>query len=76
MGLNVGVGVKGYGVMPLFSFKNGKLFILLPTHREHFEFNVMTPLNKLLFESYYYDLTLALQIVEELNLNLRIWMKQ
>lgn len=67
---------KGYGVMPFFSFKNGMLYILIPTQTKHFEFKLMKRLDERVFENYYYDIILALRIVEELNLNLRIWTKQ
>ena len=61
---------------PYFSFRNGKMYFMLPTGKKHFEFNLLLPLDKRLMRSYFDDLNLALKLVDELNLNLRIWTKK
>lgn len=61
---------------PYFSFRNGKMYFMLPTKKKHFEFNLLLPLNKDLIKSYFSDINIALELVDELNLNLRIWNKE
>ena len=67
---------SAYTDTPHFSFRNGTMYFLLPTQRDHFDFNIMIPLNKRLIYSYFKDINIALEMVDELNLNLRIWTKQ
>lgn len=67
---------SAYTDTPYFSFRNGTMYFLLPTQRDHFDFNIMIPLNKRLIYSYFKDINIALEMVDELNLNLRIWTKQ
>ncbi|MFA1822109.1 DUF3137 domain-containing protein [Virgibacillus oceani] len=61
---------------PYFSFLNGKMYFMLPTKKKHFEFNLLLPLNKHLIKGYFSDINIALELVDELNLNLRIWNKE
>jgi len=61
---------------PYFSFLNGKMYFMLPTKKKHFEFNLLLPLNKNLIKSYFSDINISLELVDELNLNLRIWNKE
>lgn len=65
-----------HSATPYFSFRDGTMYFLLPTRTKHFEFNVLSPLNKNLIYSYFKDINLALELVDELNLNLRIWTKK
>jgi len=65
-----------YSDTPYFSFRDGTMYFMLPTEKDHFEFNVLSPLNKSLIYSYFKDINIALGLVDELNLNLRIWSKQ
>lgn len=65
-----------YSDSPYFSFRDGTMYFMLPTRKDHFEFNVLTPLNKSLIYSYFKDINIALELVDELNLNLRIWSKK
>lgn len=67
---------KNFTNTPYFSFRNGNMYFMLPTGKEHFEFNLFLPLDKRLMKSYFVDLNLALELVDELNLNLRIWTKE
>jgi hypothetical protein len=61
---------------PYFSFLNGRMYFMLPTRKKHFEFNMLLPLNKNLIKGYFSDINIALELVDELNLNLRIWNKE
>lgn len=65
-----------YTDTPYFSFRDGTMYFMLPTRKEHFEFNILVPLNKRVIYSYFKDINLALELVDELNLNLRIWTKE
>lgn len=65
-----------YSDIPYFSFRNGKMYFMLPTLRNHFDFSLYVPLNKRLIHSYFYDINIALEMIDELNLNLRIWDKK
>lgn len=76
MGLSNHHNEDTYSDTPYFSFRNGTMYFMLPTRKEHFEFNILVPLNKSLMYSYFRDINLALELVDELNLNLRIWNKQ
>src|SRR5699024_10208286 len=66
---------SAYTDTPYFSFRNWTMYFLLPTQRNHFDFSIMVPLNKRLIYSYFKDINIALEMVDELNLNLRIWTK-
>lgn len=59
-----------------FSFLDGKMYFMLHTGRKHFEFNLHQPIDKELFIEYYEDINRAMELVDELNLNLRIWNKK
>jgi DNA-binding LytR/AlgR family response regulator len=59
-----------------FSFRDGKMYFLLSTGKEHFESGLLTPINKSLVQEYYEDINKSLELVDELNLNLRIWSKE
>jgi len=60
-----------------FSFVNSKLFMAIPYRKNLFEPRVFrTILNFAPIKEYFEDLQLAVGVVEELNLNLRIWSKQ
>lgn len=61
---------------PYFSFKDGKMYFLLPTEKEHFTFTIYLPLTKEVMKGYFHDINIALELVDELNLNLRIWNKE
>jgi len=65
-----------YSDTPYFSFRNGSMYFMLPTLRDHFDFSLVAPLNKRLIYSYFQDINIALEMVDELNLNLRIWTKK
>jgi hypothetical protein len=58
-----------------FSFVNGKMYLGLKTKHDHFEFSLSNNINKELIKSYFDDINRALMIVEELDLNTRIWNK-
>ena len=58
------------------SFRYNKIFIAISQKKNLFEVDVNRPLSD--FESiraYYHDLRLAIDIVEDLNLNTRIWLR-
>lgn len=76
MGLSDHSREDAYSDTPYFSFRDGTMYFMLPTRKDHFEFNVLTPLNKSLIYSYFKDINIALELVDELNLNLRIWSKK
>ncbi|UTR13230.1 DUF3137 domain-containing protein [Salipaludibacillus sp. LMS25] len=59
-----------------FSFRDGKMYFLLSTGKEHFESSLLKPINKNLVQEYYEDINKSLELVDELNLNLRIWSKE
>ncbi|WP_170287658.1 DUF3137 domain-containing protein [Aquibacillus halophilus] len=62
-------------LIPYFSFKEGKMYFLLNTSQLHFEFNMDKKPDK---ESLYYDfqdINQSLELVEELDLNLKLWNK-
>ncbi|MCM2678025.1 DUF3137 domain-containing protein [Alkalicoccobacillus plakortidis] len=59
-----------------FSFLDGKMYFMLHTGRKHFEFALHQPIDKELFTEYYEDINRAMELVDELNLNLRIWNKE
>lgn len=59
------------------SFVGSQIYIALPTGRNLFEPDIFKSLlNFEPIKKYYQDLSLALGIVEDLNLNLRIWSKE
>ncbi|MFD2629743.1 DUF3137 domain-containing protein [Oceanobacillus kapialis] len=60
---------------PYFSFKDGKMYFFLPTEKRHFELNMYVPITKEVMKGYFHDINIALELVDELNLNLRIWNK-
>ncbi|MBU9710498.1 DUF3137 domain-containing protein [Evansella tamaricis] len=70
---------KGFNVkkryVPYFSFKNGKMYFLLNTDHKHFDFNLDQKLDRDLLYYYFEDINKSLQLVEELDLNLRLWNK-
>jgi hypothetical protein len=58
------------------SFVNEKLYMAISYRRQLFEAKIgATLINKHLLESYFNDIKLAVDIVEDLNLNTRIWSK-
>jgi hypothetical protein len=59
-----------------FSFLDGKMYFMLHTGRKHIEFNLHQPIDKEFFIEYYEDINRAMELVDELNLNLRIWNKK
>lgn len=67
---------EAYSDTPYFSFRNGTMYFMLPTEKDHFDFSLYVPLDKRLIYSYFYDINIALELVDELNLNLRIWGKE
>ncbi|WP_042221251.1 DUF3137 domain-containing protein [Oceanobacillus manasiensis] len=76
MGLNIKNSPQAtFSKTPYFAFKNGKMYFMLPTERKHFDFNLYLPLNKEVMKGYFHDINIALELVDELNLNLRIWNK-
>ncbi|WP_096188483.1 DUF3137 domain-containing protein [Evansella halocellulosilytica] len=63
------------GYKPYFSFRDGTMYFMLATGRKHFDFNLMQKLDREVIYDYFRDINRALELVDELNLNLRIWSK-
>lgn len=61
--------------VPYFSFKNGRMYFLLNTDQDHFDFNMDRKIDKESIYYYFEDLNRALELVEDLDLNLRLWNK-
>jgi|GEM_PF-1745607 len=59
-----------------FSFYHGTMYLALATERQHFTFSMFTMLTKKKVGEYFQDINIALELVDELNLNLRIWSKE
>jgi len=56
------------------SFVSNKIFVAIPYHEDLFEPKIFkTLLDFSIIQEYYQDLMLAIEIVEELDLNTRIW---
>ncbi|SDQ89898.1 DUF3137 domain-containing protein [Virgibacillus salinus] len=62
-------------IVPYFSFKDGKMYFLLNTLQDHFEFNIDKKADKESIYNYFEDINQALMLVEELDLNLKLWNK-
>ena len=61
---------------PSISFKNSQVFVAIPISKEFFEPRIFrTLLNKEATREYYDDMQLAISLVNELDLNTRIWSK-
>jgi len=59
------------------SFTDSKIYIAIPYRENLFEANIFSPITSYSkLESYNYHLQLVAGIVEELNLNNRIWTKE
>ncbi|MCM2678026.1 DUF3137 domain-containing protein [Alkalicoccobacillus plakortidis] len=58
-----------------FSFLDGKMYFMLHTNQSHFESHIHQKVNKKMFVEYYKDINRAMQLVDDMNLNLRIWNK-
>lgn len=59
--------------IPMFSFSEGVMYLALRTNREHLEFNLRKGIDQEMVRTYFEDINLSLQIVEELQLNTRLW---
>lgn len=58
------------------SFRKSKVFVAISTQRNFFEPRIWsTIMNDQLYFGFFHDLDLVLSIIDELNLNLRIWSK-
>jgi hypothetical protein len=65
------------GVPVLFSFVNSYIFVAIPSKRNLFEPNLLKNLTDFnCVKTYFEDLALLIGVVEDLNLNTRIWSKQ
>jgi hypothetical protein len=70
------------GMRPLrLSFIASRVFVAIPTSHNHFEPpSLLAPADKLLdpatLAQYFEELKFALAVVDELNLNTRIWTKR
>lgn len=62
--------------IPYFSFKDGIMYFILKTNQAHFEYNIFKKITKESLYEYFRDINLALQMVDELNLNLRLITKR
>lgn len=58
-----------------FTFLDGKMYFMLHTNQTHFESNIHQKIDEKMFKEYYQDINRAMQLVDDLNLNLRIWNK-
>ncbi len=59
-----------------FAFTGSKVHVAIPTSKDHFEPRIFsTLLDVSAIEQYYHDLQLISGIIEDLNLNTRIWTK-
>ncbi len=68
---------KKAGKQARIAFVDSKVFVAIPYYKNLFEpalFKTLLDFSQI--EDYYNDLSLAVGIVEELNLNLRIWTKE
>jgi hypothetical protein len=61
---------------PYFSFRDGRMYFLLATGVKHFVFDMESPISKNIILNHFDDINRALELVDELNLNLRIWNKE
>lgn len=79
MAMNMNTGASRQGqedqYRTAFSFRNGKMYFMLATGKNHFESGIFRPVNKALVQEFYEDINRALELVDELNLNMRIWTK-
>ena len=58
------------------SFCHSNVYIAIPDSRNHFEASVWQPLTRRNLEEEFQTVSDLVQIVDELNLNLRIWTKE
>lgn len=58
------------------SFRNSNVYIAIPDSQNHFETSLWSPLTRENLESEFQTVSELVQIVDELNLNLRIWTKE
>jgi len=63
-------------IKPSMSFKNSSVYVAIPIGKEFFEPRIFrTIINKEVTQEYHDDMMLAISLVEELDLNTRIWSK-
>lgn len=58
------------------SFQHSHVYIAIPDSKNHFEASIWSPLTREKLESEFQTVSELVQIVDELNLNLRIWTKE
>ena len=59
------------------AFLKSRAYIVLSTDKNHFEPKVFTPVNDLSqFQVFRNDLDMIIDIIEDLNLNTRLWSKE
>lgn len=63
-------------IVPSLAFRDSQVFVAIPIHKDFFEPRIFRSLiNKEATREYHDDMQLALSLVEELDLNTRIWSK-
>lgn len=73
IGLNAASQSRAADYKPYFSFRNNDMYFLLETGRSHFDFNMFQKLNVNTVYGYFTDINRALQIIDDLNLNLKLY---
>lgn len=58
---------------PYFSFKDGKMFFLLHTQQDHFAISATKPIDQESVYIFFQDINRSLELIDELNINLRIY---
>lgn len=62
-------------IQPIISFRKGVMFLGINTMKNSFSISLNEEINKQQVKDYFDDINLALQLIDELDLNLRIWNK-
>lgn len=66
-----------FGAQMHLAFLRSKVYVALSTDKNHFEPKVFKPVNDLSqVNAFRYDLDLIIDIIEDLNLNTRLWTKE
>lgn len=61
--------------IPYFSFYNNQVYVLIHTRSNHFILNIMKELNIDTVYDYFKDINLVLRFIDDLNLNLKLYIK-
>lgn len=62
--------------VPYITFKNNKLYLLLNTGRDHFSVALFRPFDEKAMVQYFEEINTGLQLIDELNLNLKLYVEK